>query len=106
MNQARNLACSRLQMLSQVPQTPVVFICFVESGPKSVALGSKQGKLLLDKKVPSSGLMKIWNCCLTSRQNNFLQEPSASVFIFELNIWTIQVETILYFKILFFAIQL
>lgn len=50
-------------MFSQVPQASVVFNCFLESGPKSVALGLKQGKILLAKKVPSNGFMKIWKCC-------------------------------------------
>lgn len=39
-------------MLSQVPQTSVVFRCCFESGPKTVALRLKQGKILFDKKVP------------------------------------------------------
>lgn len=76
-NQAKNLTCSRLQILFQVPQTSVVFNCFLESGPKSVALGLKQGNFLLDKKVPLNGFMNMWKCCWVLCQNNFPQEYSA-----------------------------
>lgn len=65
-------------MLFQVPQTSVVFNCFLESGPKSVALGLEQEKILLDKKVPSNGFMNICGSVAEFLcQNNFPQEYSA-----------------------------